>query len=333
MIAPEVGRGGNGETSQSILLRNNLIVAALIFFVLQVWRPFFFLTDDNLDGGLPFYTEMGRHLVAGQSPFVSDYLFGGHYNLLRDTTSFSWHPLYLLVSLLAVTPLQHWIVDINAFVFLMLSTAGFVHLAGHLRRELGLTVSDGWLMFYTMSFNYSMITLATGASWLNFLGNQSALPWLAWGILHRSGWRGLGLVTLFSLHQLLAGHLEPTISTSLFFSFFAVAMSIARRSWTPIASWVIGYTIAVIIILPILLPALDGFADCARSRGITLIRHAEQQYPGVGFCLVVFSRPGALVHSPAAFAFRRDVPARAGGLRGGMVSSSRASGTGQMEPP
>jgi hypothetical protein len=100
MIAPELRVGSNRETGRLLLLRNNLLASALIFLGLEFWRPYFFLTDDNLDGGLPFFTEVGRHLLAERSPFYSDYLFGGHYNLLRDTGFFEWHPLYLLVSLL-----------------------------------------------------------------------------------------------------------------------------------------------------------------------------------------------------------------------------------------
>jgi hypothetical protein len=283
MIAPEVRRGGNGETGRLILLRNNLLVSALIFSLLQLWRPFFFLTDDNLDGGLPFFTEMGRHLLSGRLPFFSDYLFDGHYNLLRDPIFFCWHPLYLLVSLLSGTPLHHWIIDVDAFVFVMLSTAGFVNLAWYLRRDLALTVSDGWLMFYTMSFTYSMIVLTTGASWLNFLGNQSAMPWLAWGILHRSRRRGMALVALFSLHQLLGGHIEPMISDSFLFTLFAAGVSRARRSWVPLASWIIGSVIAVVFVLPLLIPALDGFVDSYRSRGVDLVEMQKNNIPGMVF--------------------------------------------------
>ena len=270
MIAPEEGRSGNGETSRLVLLRNNLLVSALIFALLQLWRPHFFSTDDNLDGGLPFFTEMGRHLLAGQSPFYSDDLFGGHYNMLRDPIFFAWHPQYLLVSLLAGTPLHWWIIDVNAFIFVMLATAGFVNLAWYVRRELALTVGDGWLMFYTMSFVYSMIALATGASWLDFLGNQSALPWLLLGILLRDGWRGAGLVALFNTHQILGGHLEPTISGNLFLTLFALAMSLERRSIVPLRSWVIGSAIAVLVALPFLLPALQGFTHSYRAQGVGL---------------------------------------------------------------
>jgi hypothetical protein len=279
MIAPELRRGGNGETSRWVLLRNNLLVSALIFLFLELWRPCFFLTDDNLDGGLPFFTEMGRNLLAGHSPFYSAYLFGGHYNLLRDPTFFCWHPLYLAASLLTVTRLHFLIIDLVAFVYLMLSTAGFINLGWYLRRELGLTVSDGWMMFYALSFTYSMIALTTGASWLSFLGSQSALPWLTYGIMQRSLWRGVAIVALFNLHQILGGHLEPTISSSIFFSIFAVGLGLARRSWTPLAAWGIGYLLALIILLPLLIPTLSGFLASSRSHGLTVSDMQDNNIP------------------------------------------------------
>jgi hypothetical protein len=283
MIAPELRRGGNGETSRWVLLRNNLLVSALIFFFLELWRPCFFLTDDNLDGGLPFFTEMGRNLLSGHSPFYSAYLFGGHYNLLRDPTFFSWHPLYLAASLLTGTRFHFLIIDVVAFVYLMLSTAGFINLGWYLRRELALTVSDGWMMFYALSFTYSMIALTTGASWLSFLGSQSALPWLTYGIMQRSLWRGVAIVTLFNLHQILGGHLEPAISSSIFLSIFALGLGLARRSWTPLGSWGIGYVLALIILLPLLVPALSGFFASSRSHGLTVSDMTDNNIPASMF--------------------------------------------------
>src|SRR5271156_4850994 len=118
MIAPEPVPGSNQPTRLRVLLRNNLLAATLIFALLECWRPCFFLTDDNLDGGFPFFSEMGMRLLRGQSPFVTEYLFGGHYNLLRDVTFFAWHPVYLLISLLAGTRFHFWIIDIDVFVLL-----------------------------------------------------------------------------------------------------------------------------------------------------------------------------------------------------------------------
>ena len=301
MIAPELRRGGNGETSRWVLLRNNLVVSALIFAFLELWRPCFFLTDDNLDGGLPFFIEMGRNLLAGHSPFHSAYLFGGDYNLLRDPTFFCWHPVYLLASLLAGTRFHFLIIDVVAFVFLMLSTAGFINLGWYLRRELALTVSDGWLMFYTLSFTYSMIMLTTGASWLNFLGNQSALPWLAYGIVHRSARRGMVIIAFFTVHQILGGHLEPTISSSIFLTLFAVGLSMVRRSWAPFGAWFIGYTLAVIVILPLLVPALSGFFASSRSHGLTVSDMQDNNIPASVFpTSFLFGMALWFIHPPDA---------------------------------
>jgi len=257
-------------TSRLILLRNNLLVSALIFAALEFWRPYFFLTDDNLDGSFPFFYEMGRHLLAGQSPFISTHLFGGNYDLLRDPSYFAWHPLYLLVSLLAGTPFYRAIIDIDAFVLFMMATAGFVMLAHYLRKEMALPISDGWIMFYSLSFTYTMIALTTGASWFNFVCNSSALPWIVLGILQPGWHRGIGLVTLFSLHQLLGGHLSPTVSNTIFLTLFAIGMSISRRSWIPLRNWLAGFAIAGVIISPLVVPMFHGFAASIRSHGVVL---------------------------------------------------------------
>jgi hypothetical protein len=288
MIAPEVRRGSNRETPRLILLRNNLLLCALIFLGLQIWRPCFFLTDDNLDGGLPFFNEVGHHLLAGRSPYVSDYLFGGHYNLLRDPGFFVWNPIYLVVSLLAGTPFRFYIIDVDAFALFMLTAAGFTNLAWYLRRELALRINDRWIMFYTASFTYSMIALTTGSSWLTFMDNESAIPWLALGILQPSWWRGAGLVALFSLHQILGGHPEPTISTSIFLSLFALGVGFTRRSFVPLGSWLAGYAVAILIVLPLLLPMLHGFFSSARSHGVDLEDMQQNNVPPLLFPTSLF---------------------------------------------
>ncbi len=251
-------------------MRNNLLVSALIFTVLEIWRPCFFLTDDNLDGGLPLFVEIGHHLLNGQSPFISDYLFGGNYNLLRDATYFIWHPVYLFSMLLAGTSFYYVMFDVDAFIFLMLTTAGFVNLAWYLRREVPLKVSDGWIMFLTMSFTYSVISLATGASWLNYLVNHSVLPWLALGILQKQWRAGVGLVALFSIHQILGGHPLAMISNNIFLTLFAVGVCVCRRSLTPLGFWIVGMLVACIVTFPLLFPMLEGFLSSSRAQGVPL---------------------------------------------------------------
>ena len=219
------------------LLVENLGAATVIFALLEVWRPLFFLTDDNFDGGFPLLTGMGRRLTRGESPFVANNIFGGHYNLLRDCTAFIWHPIYLLAALLAQTPAHFFIIDAIALFFLWLAAAGFVCLAQFLRQEFNLPLGDARLMLCTQSFTFSMIALCAGSSWVDFLANHSALPWLALGIMQNDWRRGLGLTTLFSLHHLLGGHLASTVSNTLFLTLFAIGVSFLRRRATPLLCW------------------------------------------------------------------------------------------------
>jgi hypothetical protein len=275
-------------TPLGVLLRRNLLYAALVFLLLELWRPFFFLTDDNLDGGYPFWMELGQHLLHGRSPFISDHLFGGGYDMLRDSTFFVWHPLYFLVALLAGTPLHLGIIDLDAFLLFMLTTTGFVCLADHLRREEGVQLGDGWLTFFTLSFVYSMIALATAASWLNFACNQSALPWLALGILQRKALRGFLIVALFSVHEILGGHLAPLVSTTVFFSVFAAALSLQRRSWRPALCWGAGTLAAIILVLPLLVPAMVGFSESLRARGVPMDDMQAYNVPAGSFPVAIF---------------------------------------------
>jgi hypothetical protein len=275
-------------TPLGVLLRRNLFWATLIFAVLEVWRPLFFLTDDNLDGGYPFFMEIGHHLLHGRSPFISDHLFGGHYNILRDPTFFAWHPLYLLVSLLADTPLHLGIIDAAAYLMFMIATAGFVCLADFLRRDGLAEIDDGWLTFFTLSFVYSMVALATSASWLNFSCSQSALPWLALGLLQRQARRSFLLITLFTVHEILGGHLAPTISTTLFFSLFAVGLAVQRRSWQPALCWGAGTLAALVIVLPVLAPAMAGFAESARAAGVSAAEMQANNIPVSAFPVALF---------------------------------------------
>ena len=288
MIAPDVAPGSNRQTSLAASLRRNLAASALVFLLLQLWRPCFFLTDDNLDGGYPFMMELGHHLLHGQSPFISDHLFGGHYNMLRDATFFVWHPLNLLISLLAGTPFHLLIVDTQAFFLFMLTTAGFVCLADHLRREEGVEISEAWLTFFTLSFVYSMLALVTAASWMNFAYNQSALPWLALGILQPSWRRSFGIIALVSLHQILGGHLAPTVSTSLFFSTFVLGICWLRRSPQPLLCWGAGNLVAVIMVLPLLIPAIEGFSESLRARGVPMDDMQAYNIPASLFPVSIF---------------------------------------------
>lgn len=258
-------------------------ICIFLFFLLQLWRPCFFLTDDNLSFWFPMFTEMGRALKAGQTPFTSEYLFGGNYNYLRDLNAVQWHPFILAPALVADTAARFWIIDISALLFLILTTAGFTVLAYTLREELSLKIPDAYVVFYTVSFVFSTYILTVGASWLNFLGNQSALPWLALGILDKKVMRGTILILFFTVHELLTAYASLTVSGGLCLTLFAVEVARWRRSVQPIFCWCAGNLLAILILSPLLLSMIDGFAHSARIRGMSPSELSLYPIPGITF--------------------------------------------------
>jgi hypothetical protein len=255
----------------------------VLFLLLELWRPCYFLTDDNLSGGFPVFTEMGRALKAGRTPFTSDYLYGGGYNYLRDLDAAQWHPFILLPALLADTPGRFWIVDVAALLFFILTTVGFTVLACSLREELSLKIPDAYLIFYTLSFVFSSFVLTVGSSWLNFLGNQSALPWLALGILDRKVMRGTLLVLLFTVHELLVAYAAATVSSGLCLTLFALGVARWRRSVQPFFCWGAGNLLALLLLSPLLLTLINGFAHSIRIGGFTLEELSELSIPALTF--------------------------------------------------
>ncbi len=47
-------------------------------------------------------------------------------------------------------------------------------------------------------------------------------------------------------------------------------MSLSQRSWRPLINWFAGYAIALVIILPLLVPTLEGFFSSMRAQGVPL---------------------------------------------------------------
>lgn len=277
-----------GQGSLATLLKYNIGACLIIFLLLEIWRPCYFLTDDNLSGGFPILTEIGRHLKNGQSPFVTEYLFGGHYNMLRDIGCLQWHPFYMGPALLADTPCRFWILDAAAFLFLVLTTVGFTILAYSLRKEFCLKLPDIYVIFYTLSFVFSTYVLTVGPSWITFLGNQSALPWLALGILDKKMFRGIFLVALFTIHEILCSFAAMTMSSGICLTLFAVGVTLWKRSPRPLFSWCAGNMIGLLMLTPLLLATLDGFAHTLRLRGLPMKELSEFSIPASTFIFSFF---------------------------------------------
>ena len=260
------------QNSLPVLLNYTLGGCLLIFLLLQVWRPYYFLTDDNLSGNYPALTEMGRDVKNGEWPFVSKYLFGGHYDWSRDLACLCWHPFYLLPALLADTSFRFCMLDLIALQYLLFNTVGFTLLVHRLREQYELKLPDSLAIFYTLSFIYCLYILTIGPSWINFLGSQGALPWLTYGIIDRKMFRGVAIVTLITIHQFVGSYAGMTVSNSLVLTLFALGLAACEKSPRALFIWCAGSLLGYLILSPFLLHVLDGYAHSLRLKGLSPIR-------------------------------------------------------------
>ena len=261
------------------LLKINLAACLLGFVLLQIWRPYFFLTDDNFSGAWPILTEIGRNLKAGHSPFYSQYLFGGNYNLARDPSLIFWHPFQLLPAFLADTPARFCLMDATALLLLLTTATGFTVLGFRLVRLFNSELPAGYIVFFTASFLFSSYILMITSSWLNFLGNQSALPWLAVGILDRRLIRATLIIFVTNVHQLFIGYLPTAIFSGLCFTVFALGISILWKNPAPFCAWIFGGLFSVMVSSPFLVYVLDGFSHSVRGSGFLLANASEHSFP------------------------------------------------------
>jgi hypothetical protein len=267
---PTFLRSPLGPGSLVPLLKHTVGGTLFVFLLLQIWRPYYFLTDDNFTAIFPALTEIGRHLKAGQSPFVSNYVFGGNFDFTRDLGALFWHPFYLLPALVADTRVQFAMLDLIALCFLLLTTVGFTVLAHSVVNEFNPRLKAGYIVFYTLSFLFSSYVLMVGPSWISFLSSQSALPWLALGILHRKLIPGTILIGIFTLHELVGAYAALTLSSAICLTLFAFGVALLRRSPLPFFSWLLGNSLAFLIASPFLARVLDGFAHTNRAGGVSV---------------------------------------------------------------
>lgn len=246
--------------------------ACLIIVALEVWRPCFFLTDDNLSYWLPILVGIGRRTWSGQSLAVEPFLYGGNYNLLRDPNNlFDWSPLTFALSPLANTRYYFLIPDCITIFHLLASTVSFSFLLVSLRRWYDLPLPTNRLVFLTLSFVFSQYALIVGAAWTPYLANQSALPLLLLALLHPQRSKGLAFGIAGFLYTLSMGHLSPFLFTLLFFAVFALLWARSTRRVEPVLRFGVALMVAGALFSPLLFQAAQGFHSTTRDTQMSVI--------------------------------------------------------------
>jgi hypothetical protein len=272
-------RASNGVAARFSLSRRPLAQTLLLTFVsalaLQVWRPFYHLTDDSLSAWLPLVVEFYGKLWSGRWPFVTDALFGGGYSWLRDPMVFSLvSPFLLICSPLALTPFYFLLPDVVGTLILLSTSGAFCASALFLRKRLELEINDAWIVFLSLSYTFTVYALVVNASWIMFINVHAAYPVVFAALFTRSIWRGSGIIGAAVVFALLGAHPHPFCYLLIFGGLFAVGVSWARRTWQPIATFAAGSAFGLLALLPLVWPVLQGFTTSWRGgvMGVDFVR-------------------------------------------------------------
>lgn len=247
-----------------------LLLATLASIALQLWRPLYHLTDDNLDGFLPVFVEFSRRLWSGQNPFVSEALFGGGYNFLFDGGMGLLSPLLLLATPIGCTRWYYLAPDVIASLNLITIALAFCWAGVQLRQRLGLKITNGTLVFLSISYAFSAFNLVVNASWIGFINPQAAMPVIFAALYEPSRRRSILLITGATLFGFIGSHMHPFLYMNGFVGLLALFVARQQRSWKPLLALFAGVALAGLMVSPLLVPAMMGFSSSQRQAALAV---------------------------------------------------------------
>ncbi len=248
--------------------------------LLEIWRPYFYLTDDNLSGFLPGITEFCQKLWSGQWPFINDHVWGGGYNLLADPSGLSvFSPWILLFSWVALTPFYYALADLVSLCNSLAIACSFCWSAVWLRRHFQLVTPTWLIIALSLSYTFTPYNFILGSSWIGFLNGQASFPLIVVGFFCRSHGRAIALQAGALLYALFGGHAHTFVVLCLFSGFASLAISIGQRDARPALRLIGAGVLAGLVTLPFLLPALGGFQDSPRAAGLAIEEASASRIP------------------------------------------------------
>jgi hypothetical protein len=284
-----------------------LLFAVLCSLLLQVWRPLYHLTDDNLDGWLPMFVEGSRRLWSGQNPFISPSIFGGNYHLLADAGCLSMiSPFVLLATPLGCTRWYYLAPDIIASLNLITIALAFCWAGLQLRERLDLKVTDGALVFLSISYAFSAFNLVVNPSWIGFINPQAAMPVIVAALFESKRLRAILLITGATLFALVGSHQHPFLYANAFLGVFTLFVTCQQRSWEPLVRLAAGVAAAVLIVSPLLAPATVGFFTSQRQAALTVNNATLSRLPAGQLAASALLGPGAAPLFPRMYVHSAD---------------------------
>lgn len=272
---------------------NPVLVSALGAFVLacllQVWRPYFFLSDDNLLLHFPAMCGVGRDLAGLRSPFETGYAFGGGYSYLKDVGYLHlWHPWHLLCGWVAAMWNPFAAVDGAATGHLVFNAAVMALFFQKALTKCGGASSTRWIVFLALSYTFSIYALQVSCGWFYYLANMAVPPIVGLAFLDEKRWKGILLVALATVHAVIGGNVGTFILCCAVASPVLIVRSVMVKDAEWVLRWVVGGVVGVFVLMPLLIPACEGFLLTERSEGVNTAHQMARNMPLPVLLLSVF---------------------------------------------
>jgi hypothetical protein len=247
-----------------------LCLALVLIGLLEIWRPLYFLTDDNLNQFMPVLNEVGDNLQHGRPPWTSRCLFGGNYDLGRDPTYVSlFHPLLVLyAAVTAGTKGILAVMDLVCAMHLVLAAVGFARMVERFREKGWSEAGDGAVVFLSLSYTFTMYHLWFGASWFNMLGAGTALPWTVWLLMAGGGRKVICTLAWLLVNVCFTTHPGPVFFTGLMLLFVAFSLELSGGCRGAVKTLCLGGLLGTLVVLPLYLYCYGGFITTERSLGL-----------------------------------------------------------------
>jgi hypothetical protein len=247
------------------------LISLLLFAFLETVRPAYFYTDDNITGWTPCALEICRHFWKGEPFWISNCIYGGHYNLLANPGSLAmFNPVLLFFSWIPLTSRPYIIVEAVAAFNLVLANVAFVALGITIIQKYRLATPAYAVVYLGLCHTFSLASLTLGASWVPWISGYALAPLILLGMLIQRSPFGIGLIICALVYGFFSSIMHEFIMTYGIMVLLAMALGWMERSIVPVYRLLLGTLIFLLLVSPILVPAWRGFTESNRSGGLTI---------------------------------------------------------------
>ena len=236
-----------------------LLGCTLIFMIIELKYPYFFLRDDNAGGSIAGYVAINKSLAEGKFPLYWFSSFcGGRWFASGQTGLLN--PLVIVSELISrlICGKPDMMIDIIAYLSIIIGCTGSFMLL----KKLG--CSDVAAIIGSIAWNFNAYNIWVGTSWIIVVNATSIFPFFMLTsvmLLERSTIRRMILAIIPRVYMFYLGHPQFFIYSAIFDCIFTGVLCLLKEGKHPLRSLLIlirdyffAYLMVTFLALPLLIP-------------------------------------------------------------------------------